>query len=529
MKTKQKGKFLGVNNRRQPFDLHVDKQGDFLRAGVNIDIDGSGNIRRRAADSLIQAMTAPHSLYTAKNGTRYLVRAGMLYVVTLPTYSETLFKVLSSNAPMSYVEFNGSLYCSNGTDAGRIFGGSWFPLGLPLPDEPTATTIGGTLFAGSYQISVSYTNSATGEEGGVGPSNVHALTTPGGLRIALPPSVPGATHVNVYVSTVNGSVPFLQTTVAVGSGSVDIASLVDGREANQRYEVPLPPGTLFMFNSMLCSYSGSDVFEGLPAKPGYYVPLTDRELEGGRIPFPAEVSNVVPAQNGVYVVADKTYWFPGTRMTKAEMVADVLPYGGVKGTAFESPNKSVYGWFGEKGLVLGTPSGEVQAVMSDNIDLMPPDSGVSAVFETRGYRQVVSCGWCVNLDNLAATQYADYDFTSISGQYGTKADGIYDLAATGEVAYVVDFGQESFGSEQKKTMPAAYLGASSSGPLQLRIQTPDADYTYAARSFSNELEMHRVDPGKGLRSNWFSLSLVGESDFTLASASFAPVASSRRI
>ena len=58
------------------------------------------------------------------------------------------------------------------------------------------------------------------------------------------------------------------------------------------------------------------------------------------------------------------------------------------------------------------------------ITLTPPDSGISAVFDGE-YTKAVSCGWCVNLESGAATRYADWDFTSLSRNYGTKADGLY--------------------------------------------------------------------------------------------------------
>lgn len=38
------------------------------------------------------------------------------------------------------------------------------------------------------------------------------------------------------------------------------------------------------------------------------------------------------------------------------------------GTEFFYPDKTIYGWFGNKGFVLGKPNGEVEAVMSDNIE-----------------------------------------------------------------------------------------------------------------------------------------------------------------
>lgn len=532
MKTIAKGPFLGINNRRPDFSLHVDKTGDFLRSAENVDIDNAGNLRRRKAAIRIQAMTGAHSLFTSGDGTRYMVRDSVMYTVTLPSYAETLFKILSSNAPASYVEFNGSIYYSNGTDSGCIKSGVWYPWALPTPAAPTVSTVGGTLYAGKYLVSVSHARLASGaleEEGGVSPATQYELAADGGLRITLPAATAGATHVLVYVSTANGSAPMLAKTVAAGTATADVtlqAELMVGREAARRFEAPLPAGDqLFIHKGALCSVSGSRVYEGIPFKPGYCINA------GKGIPFPAAVSNAVPTDGGVYIVADKTYWFPGPVMTKVEgVIPVVLPYGGVKGTSFSSPNKSLHGWFGAKGIVLAGPSGEVEAVMSDDIDLTPPASGVSSVFEADGLRRVVSCGWCVNLYNLAATQYTDYTFTSISGQYGTKADGIYDLAAKGNVPYLIDIGRENFGSEMEKSLPAAYVGVDSEDPMQLRVRTPGGEeYFYDARSCGGGMEIHRIDPGLGLSENWYGLALIGEADFTLASVSFAPSASTRRI
>lgn len=75
---------------------------------------------------------------------------------------------------------------------------------------------------------------------------------------------------------------------------------------------------------------------------------------------------------------------------------------------------------------------------------------------------------------------------------------------------------------------AAYAGTQ----MELRVTTPEAeDYWYDARSSSTDLRIQRVDPGRGLRANWYDLSIYNTegSEFTLASASFATVDSSRRI
>lgn len=529
MKTIPKGPFLGINNRLPDFALHKDKVGDYLRDAINVDVTDSGHLVRRKALSLVQALTGAHSLFG-----EYLVIDSAIYRITIPTYSQTLVKTLTSNAKMAWHELNGDLYYSNGTDTGRIDAASnWYPWGLPLPAEPVVATLPGGLPAGYYQVAVSYARYSGGtavanllEEGGVSPSNNYELTSNGALRVTLPAATVGATHINVYVSTQNGSIPMLQAVVPVGTATVDVTVLSMGRDAVQRFEEPLPAGhRVFSFNGRLCCLSGDTLYYGLPYKPGYYDPVA------GRIQFPASVSIAIGNQSGIYVAADKTYFIAGADLDGEVILRDVLPYGAVPGTEFVLPDKEnmVVGWFGAKGVVLADFQGQVSPLMADTVDQTPPASGFSTVFESGGYRRVVSCGWCVNTANGAATRYTDYDLTSASGGYGTKADGLYALEGEGDVVWSVDLGKENFGAEQLKHMPAVYLGCSSEAPLELRVQTPHHDYTYAARSSSDTLQEHRVDTGKGLRSNWFNLSLHGESDFTLASVSFAPVASTRRI
>lgn len=219
MKTLPLGPFLGVNNKLPPFALHVDKVGDFLSGGVNIDIDDDHRIRRRIGPTRLVEMSGAHSLF---NG--YLVRDAVLYAVTLPTYSETLFKVLTSDARLSWVKLGDDLYYSNGVDSGRITDGAYFPLGLPTPTAPTAATVAGSLPVGTYQVAVSYRNATTGEEGGVSAKAYVEITTPAGIRVTLPAAATGATHVEVYLSDTNGSVVKHAASAVTGTSYVDFSS-----------------------------------------------------------------------------------------------------------------------------------------------------------------------------------------------------------------------------------------------------------------------------------------------------------------
>ena len=528
MKTIPLGPFLGSNNRAPDFSLHVDKVGDFVRNATNVDFDNKGNITRRNATGLVQALTDAHSLYMTSDTTGYLVIASVLYAITLPAYTQTLVKVLTSNDPMSYVATGADLYYSNGTDSGRLTGGNWFPLGLPTPDSPAiASGIGGDLLPGWYQVGVSYSNSVTGEESGISPSSNLELTTQGGIRVTLPPSILGADKINIYLSSANGETPMWLAQVDVGTLTYDCIALPTGRESNGRFEEPLPAGTLFLSNGRLCSFKNNLVYVGSPWRYGYHTPASSY------IEFPTPVTVAVENQGGTYIVADKTRFFPGSDLSNTEaMINDVFPYGAVPGTVFTHPKKPLVGWFGERGVVLADTMGQVVPLTMDVMDVVVPATGCSVTFTTDGYDRVVSCGYCVNLETKALTTYSDWDFTSVSGNYGTKDDGIYELNAQGNVPWSVSFGKLDLGAENLKYLVAVYLGVNSEEALTLTVTLPDGtSYDYDARSASTELEVQRVDPGKGIRANWFDLTLsnaVG-SDFTLASVSIAATVSTRRI
>ena len=532
--TMRLGPFLGINNRRPDFDLHIkttSTQGDYLRDAVNVEIDNTGHLLRRKKATLVQSVTGPHSLHMTDEANGLLVIDSILYAITLPSYTQTLLKVLTSNDRMSYVEQGGEVFYSNGTDSGRIVSGGFYPLALPTPGKPTLATIGGNLLAGHYQVAVCYarysgatqTAATLLEEGGLSDAAQTELTTTGGVRVTLPATTTGAPHINVYLTAANGEVPQLATVVATGTATVDLIDLGEGQEATSRRDEPLPAGRLFLSSGRLCSINGKNLYIGHPYRPGYYDPLA------GFVPFSEDISIAIDAQAGIFVAADKTYWIPNEGP-----IADVLPYGAVPGTEFSYPDKSIYGWFGAKGIVLASPSGEVEAVMSDNIELTAPASGFSTIFEDGEYRKVVSCGWCMNLANKAVTRYEDWSFASFSGSYGTMSDGIYTLEPGESVAWNIDFGKVNFGSEALKHLPNAYLGVQSDDLMELRVQAPGkygGDYTYQARGFSEDLTMQRIDVGKGLRATWFSLSLSGQNgaDFALASIDFSAAATTRRI
>lgn len=512
------GPFRGINNRLPDFAMHSDA-GDWLRSATNVDVDDSGHLRRRPGQTRVQALTDPHSLLRTSDGRFFMGLASALYLITLPAYSQTLVKSLSSNAHIDYVEHNGDLYYSNGTDSGRISAANvWYPWALPTPALPSVATISGSLAAGKYQVAVTYSNSVTGEEGGRLGATQYTLSAAGALRVTLPGAVTGATHVNIYVSALNGSLLYLHGSVATGTASYDITTTTTTRQAELNHLEPLPAGTgVFFHQGRLGVISGNSVLYCDPWRPGYYRPIE------GIIPFEKPVSLVVPAQNGCYIVADKTRWFAGDLGNPASIV-DVLPYAGVPGTAFAAVSDMTVGWFSAAGVVIADPSGQASAVMADPIDLTAPASGCSIVLVSNGFERVLSCGWSVNLTNKAATQHGAFDYTSFAGgYYGTKADGVYQITGATDngapIAASFGLGKLDGSTPQKKRLRILRLGASSGDSMSVSVATPEhpSSYSYDSRRISGDLSIQHVRLARGLEASWFDIAIGNRNgcDFTV--------------
>ena len=525
MKTIAYKNFLGINTKMPATSLTVeDRSGRrrWLADAVNVDIDNDGSILRRIGTARVAEVAAPHSMFQDM-----LVRSGVLYRFVLP-YAETMLRLLSANDRMSYAKIGDQVFMSNGTDALRVdCNGEIVPWALPAPAAPTVAAIDGEMSPGDYMVALAYANCE--EVGCMSEAAVvdASQALKGGVRVTLPGGVEGATHIKVYISGNGGNVPMLHSTVEVGTPSLDIVTAPVSNEGSRQIEAPLPAGhRIFEYNGRLCSVSGKALYIGQPYRHGYYMPLS------GVIPFHDDISIAIGNQDGIYVAAGgKTYFIAGQDIEAGETaVRDVFNFGAVPGTEFTHPEKPLVGWFSHEGVVIAAPGGEAKVLM-ESVSQTPPSEGVSLVLTNDRRDRVVSCGWCVNLGSGATTRYTGFDFTSYSGDYATASDGLYEVGASATVDASINFGEEDFGADQEKRILAAYLECLSTEPLVVSIATANGVvYNYPARSSSETLNTHRIDPGKGLRSNRFNIIVSNNGDdFKLASVSFAPVASNRRI
>lgn len=148
--------------------------------------------------------------------------------------------------------------------------------------------------------------------------------------------------------------------------------------------------------------------------------------------------------------------------------------------------------------------------------------------------------WVVNLaENHATSTFEDYPFNSygvIGGRaFGAKQDGLFllegDDDAGAPIRASVSYGKQDFGTPAMKNMSRAYVGASSTGKLYLKVIAGGKEYLYAARAASPEMAQMRFDVGRGLQANYFTFELFNKNggDFEIDSVSFFAAEFKRRI
>lgn len=147
--------------------------------------------------------------------------------------------------------------------------------------------------------------------------------------------------------------------------------------------------------------------------------------------------------------------------------------------------------------------------------------------------------WVLNAETGASTRYENYGFNSFcyhdGRYYGCKPDGVYllegDDDAGAPIQAMIDLGRHNFGTSALKSVPAAYVGVSSTGAMVLKVIVEGLEYHYTARSSGEQLQQQRIDLGRGLRANYFTFQLFNSdgADFDLDTIEFMPLAHTRRI
>lgn len=378
-----------------------------LRAAVNVDLLGTGKIRRRPGYTRVISGTRMHSVY-ANPEFPWLLYCdnGSLYA----TDRTTTIEVRSGLAPsrdLSYAYANRCVWWSNGLVTGRVTeaatDAAW---GVENPkSQPLLAAVdGGALQAGWYQVAVTFIDT-NGEESG---STLAAMIEVGTNQAITLTSIPQPTSadvmlVRIYLTPCNGDVFYRFRDLAVGMTSTTITNVtaIHGKVLDSQFLDAMPPGNMVAYyNGRLLSASGRTVWFSEPMRYGLC------RASDGFWSFPGDIRMIAPVgqggNGGIYVATGThTFYLAGAEPGQSQRLV-AYAYGAVEGSVCYAPGSAFAGdaalgsdlvpvWVATNGVfVAGGPQGRAVPLTENRLSLPDHDRGASIFREWRGARQVVS-------------------------------------------------------------------------------------------------------------------------------------------
>jgi hypothetical protein len=243
--------FAGINNNLPAERIRAlptkDNATCELIAAVNIDIDDSGQIRRRAGQTL-KVAGAAHSLWASQDDCLFI--AGTSLMRLNPDFSTTtLANGLTAGAKADYVEVNDRVYWSNGHQTGIVTAAGNRTWGMEAADSPQLAAIAGQMGAGLYQAAITFVRD-DGQESGAGMTSQITLTDDAGIRFTWAAPVDAdVVEVNLYLSEPNGMVLYQAATVDVAAGTADVTNPSLSLPLDSQWMDKPPPGSRLAYHN----------------------------------------------------------------------------------------------------------------------------------------------------------------------------------------------------------------------------------------------------------------------------------------
>ena len=383
----------GVNTRVDDFDLLLpDFRSRYLRLAYNVDIRGSGKLRRRQGFTLKLAGADCHSLWPAPGGTGvYFVDGNTLYFAQQTAASAWTKTAVRTNvtpgALLTYADMAGQLAYSDGTYVGLLSGSTDTPLNLPNVASVGVMSAGtgGGLLTGLYQASWCY----VGPTGQLGPATLsQQVSVPASGTITLtglPAAFPsGVAALNIYLTPPDGDQLFLAIQLPAPTTTYTFtAPPQQGHLCQTTLLQPLPGGSILRYlNGRTMSASGTLITYSEPYST-LYSPMR------GYIPLPDPVTLMEPCHRGWYLGTRSQIWWLPADFTTAELESKQT-FGAIPGTGAQLPEKNSVCFMTRRGLAMGDDSGQITLLQDDLVATQKARTGVTGFRRIDGMKQVVA-------------------------------------------------------------------------------------------------------------------------------------------
>ena len=309
-------------------------------------------------------------------------------------------------------EYCRDMLATNGAVSGKIASGLDRPWGVERPSGPPslAAMASGALFAGRYQVAVTFVGT-TGEESGCGLNEPVDVADGGGISVTkIPQPISGfVNRIRIYVTEANGEVPYHYADLAVGTTALFIGrSLTLGMALATQFLMPPVPGyALEHYNGRIYIARSNLLFFTEAMAYGHM-------RQQNFLAFDDEVRIVKAADPGIFVAtASRTFFLQGSGPADFQLL-DRLSYGAARGAVAELPGRRIL-WIGAKGPVVATQDGEIEGLTDDqesalrHLAMDDHERGSVAVRDRDGVRQIVAAMGSEVASSMTAQDYFDIE------------------------------------------------------------------------------------------------------------------------
>lgn len=365
----------GMNNRQPDYAL---PEGT-LRNAVNVNFDARGYARRRTGYSRVYNGVGLHSGYSCPAG-EFFVEAGFLKRLNSDNTATALLPGITGSV-VAYEYFDGVVYFSDGVTTGKIVGGVPLPWGMNVPPAPHLSTVAGVYGPGKYMAAITAVD-VDGRESGA--SGVSAISAPADSGIQFN-NLPSATNLRLYLSPPDGTVLYMAAEVSAGavSRSISAGRYDSGKPLDTQFIAKPPPGRILRIHRGRMYIADGNVLWYTEPYALDWVRTASNFFQ-----FQSPVTIVESVESGLWVVADKTYFFRGSGPETFEQVVK-LNYGAVFGTSSRIPNTDEIMWYSTKGMVVAGNE-EIVNKQEDNVAAESGTVGAALMRDKDGAKQFVA-------------------------------------------------------------------------------------------------------------------------------------------
>lgn len=292
-------KFTGVNNVLPEERLVPDKLGRAaLTAATNVDINNDGQVQRREGRTLARA-GCHHNLFEA-DGFLLATNANGDLVSIVGTTETVLLPAMGQDRIWYAQLSDGRVAFSNGMINGIASATGVSNWGVPIPSNAggAMTPIAGGLPAGNYRVHTTYVRTTDGRESGPYYGAPFDLAADSGIMLTGLP-VQAGYGINVYLTNGNGEQGYLAGQ-ALGAMFTFTGTPNDlALPCRTDFLSPAPVGILCaVWHSRSLVAVGNTLYA---SKPGMWEHF---DLRRDWKTFDANITTVVPLQDGIYVGTD---------------------------------------------------------------------------------------------------------------------------------------------------------------------------------------------------------------------------------